>query len=245
MRRLKAYLDGSYNITKNIGGWAYVLLDEQDNILDKNSGALTQATNNICELYALYSLIGDLPEKSYVEVYSDSQYLVNMFTAWKEKFLDNPYKYKNYELIKAILNIIEEKELTVNFYWVKGHSDNKYNNLANDLANKARIEKEKALENAEANLIRKNKSETKELELISKIIVLLLEKKPINTFIAIKNKKHDCTYCVFNGENLLFRFENGQDLLSFLIRTDISDFDDGYTFVFVDNEVVLMKDTTW
>ncbi|MEM0333122.1 MAG: hypothetical protein QXX30_01510, partial [Candidatus Aenigmatarchaeota archaeon] len=160
-------------------------------------------------------------------------------------FLDNPYKYKNYELIKAILNIIEEKELTVDFHWVKGHSDNKYNNLANDLANRVRIEKEKALENAEANFIKKREPEVEELELISKLIVLLLEKKPINTFIVIKNKKHDCTYCVFNGENLLFRFENGQDLLTFLIKNDISDFDESYTFVLVNNEVVLMKDNEW
>jgi len=242
MERLKAYLDGSYDINKNIGGWAYVLLDEQDNILDKNSGALTQATNNICELYALYSLVKDLPEKSYVLVYSDSQYLVNMFTIWKEKFLENPYKYKNYEFIKSILNIMEEKELTVNFYWVKGHSDNRYNNLANNLANKARIEKEKALENAENNLIKKNKSEIKELELVSKLTALLLEKKPINTFIVIRNKKHDCMYCVFNGENFLFKFKDGEDLLLYLIKNNISDFDKSYIFVLGNNEVILMKD---
>ena len=85
--KYKIYCDGaaSNNGYENaIGGWAFVMVDENDNIIAEDSGRVPGATNNRMELYSAYAGltvnlfelgITELPEK--VEVYSDSAYLHN------------------------------------------------------------------------------------------------------------------------------------------------------------------------
>ena len=36
-----------------VGGWAYVIINETENIMAQDSGRINEATNNICELTAL------------------------------------------------------------------------------------------------------------------------------------------------------------------------------------------------
>ena len=49
---IKIYTDGatSSNGKANaIGGWAYIILNDNNEIIEKNSGHIEKATNNICE----------------------------------------------------------------------------------------------------------------------------------------------------------------------------------------------------
>ena len=80
---IKIYTDGatSGNGKANaIGGWAYLILNDNNEIIKKNSGHIEKATNNICELTAI--LMGCEAVKDtadFVTVYSDSAYCINCY----------------------------------------------------------------------------------------------------------------------------------------------------------------------
>ena len=94
--KYKIYTDGSSNQgskneIKKKGGWAYLILDENDVIIrecsEKSSDNLS--TNNQCEMLGVInSLIAckALKLNGVIEVYSDSAYIVNAFS---EGWIDN------------------------------------------------------------------------------------------------------------------------------------------------------------
>ena len=82
--KLTAYTDGacSANGTSNAkAGWAFVLLDEDENLIAEGAGGVDNGTNNIGELTAIIKAIEAAaefsPEK--LEILSDSAYCINIF----------------------------------------------------------------------------------------------------------------------------------------------------------------------
>jgi ribonuclease HI len=76
-----------------------------------------------------------------IEFYTDSVYLKDGITIWIKNWEKNNWKtadkknVKNVDLWKKLKDLTKSK--SIEWHWVKGHSDNPMNNLADELAKKA------------------------------------------------------------------------------------------------------------
>ena len=93
------------------------------------------------ELLTTIIALKKVKTKSEITIYTDSIYVKNGITEWIIKWKDNGWKNSNKKLIKnkdlwvKLDNLCQKNE--INWKWVKGHSTNKYNNLADKLATQA------------------------------------------------------------------------------------------------------------
>jgi len=134
------YTDGACSGNPGPGGWGAVILDQkkkQNNI----SGKEKITTNNRMELMAPIMALKKIKFNSKVIIYTDSTYVKNGITEWIKKWEKNGWKNANKKLVKNKDLWIEldnlNKKNKVTWKWVKGHSTNKYNNLADELATQA------------------------------------------------------------------------------------------------------------
>lgn len=108
---------------------AYLVYEQHKKQLSEYIG---EATNNIAELKAIkLGLEAIKPEhrEKPIVVYTDSSYCHGLLTKnWKPK--------KNIELVREVKEIVN-KFRYIGFKWVKGHSDNAGNNIADQLATSA------------------------------------------------------------------------------------------------------------
>ena len=138
--KYKIYTDGACSGNPGPGGWGAVIFDQEDN--QKNiSGNEKNTTNNRMELLAAIMALKKVKVNSEITIYTDSIYVKNGITEWIIKWKDNGWKNSNKKLVKnkdlwiKLDSLCKDNKII--WKWVKGHSDNKYNNLADDLANKA------------------------------------------------------------------------------------------------------------
>lgn len=150
--KYKIYCDGaaSNNGYENaIGGWAYIILNERDEIVKENSNFEKFATNNRMELYAcymgLYELIEEKNDVEKIEVYTDSAYLYNCYSqkwyvGWINKNWYNSKKQPvaNKQLWLNLIPYFENEN--IDFFKVKGHNNDKWNEYVDKLAVAARID---------------------------------------------------------------------------------------------------------
>lgn len=146
------YTDGSAHPNPGPGGYGVVVLDNNENLLYNYSRQYKreEVTNNEMEIKAiLYSFLNygininnpllgfnncDIPI-----VYSDSNYCVQTFNNWMFSWAKNNWiksdkkQPENLELIKAYYNWYQ-KGYRIDLRKVKGHSNNRWNQMADDLA---------------------------------------------------------------------------------------------------------------
>jgi len=135
MFKVTIYTDGACKKTKK-GGWAAILIC---NGKEKElSGSFDNTTNNKMELQGPIEALKSLKTKCDVTIYSDSQYVVKGASSWVQGWIKNGWMTKSGSPVK---NQDEWKELysltqlhDVDFQWVKGHSDNEFNNKCDALA---------------------------------------------------------------------------------------------------------------
>tara|TARA_B110000438_G_scaffold194312_1_gene185896 strand:- start:29 stop:457 length:429 start_codon:yes stop_codon:yes gene_type:complete len=134
------YTDGACSGNPGPGGWGVVIFD--NNNKQKNiSGSEKNTTNNRMELSAAIMALKKIKTNSEVTIYTDSTYVKNGITEWVLKWKENGWKnsnkkpVKNKDLWVKLLNLCEKNKIS--WKWVKGHSTNKYNNLADELATQA------------------------------------------------------------------------------------------------------------
>ena len=137
MDEVTIYTDGACSGNPGKGGWGAVLI--YNNIEKQISGAEYDTTNNQMELTAPIEALKLLKRPCKVTLYSDSAYLINGFTeGWIYNWQKNGWKtankkdVKNKELWMQIYNFTQIHKIT--WIKVKGHSDNKYNNICDKLA---------------------------------------------------------------------------------------------------------------
>ena len=139
----KIYTDGACKGNPGKGGWAFVVLDDKDKEVSRKSGSCREdTTNNRMEMQAVISGLKSVDASEDVEVYSDSAYVVNCFKQkwmvnWKRNGWVNSKKspVENRDLWEALDNITTGRFIT--FIKVKGHSDNKFNNIVDVIASSA------------------------------------------------------------------------------------------------------------
>jgi ribonuclease HI len=134
---LKIYTDGSSRGNPGPGGFGAVLLwgDAQKEL----SGGYRLTTNNRMELLAVIKALESLKKRNIsVSIYTDSQYVVNSVEKkWLDNWIKNNFKggKKNKDLWLHFYEL--SKHFKLRFIWVKGHADNKWNNLCDELATSA------------------------------------------------------------------------------------------------------------
>lgn len=124
------------------GGWAYLIVDEDEEIIGEAHGGERVSTNNRMELKAVIEALAFV-EKWYPEdevtVVSDSLYVVKGVNEWRHKWKKNGWRLgkngkgkpvKNFELWKQLDALAGEHV----FLWVKGHSGVELNEYADELA---------------------------------------------------------------------------------------------------------------
>lgn len=129
--KIDIYTDGSCLGNPGPGGWAAVII--QDGKETKLFGNHPDTTNNRMEMQAIIEALKFLhnnhdAQSLEISIHSDSNLIIQTLTqGWKRKA--NTDLWAEMDKLRAWLNI--------SWNWVKGHSTNKYNNLADELAVKA------------------------------------------------------------------------------------------------------------
>ena len=145
MNEILAYTDGACSGNPGPGGWGVVLIAESNEEVIKErllSGGSYETTNNRMELTAAIEALKALSKPTIITVYIDSVYVKDGLTKWMPKWKSNGWKssskkpIKNDDLWKILDG--ENKKHKVNWQWVKGHSGNEGNELADKLATRER-----------------------------------------------------------------------------------------------------------
>ena len=132
---VKIYTDGACSGNPGRGGWAAIIIDGEK--IEKISGSSENTTNNRMELIAVISALKFVNSKK-IELYTDSKYTKDGIEKWIFNWKKNGWQtankqeVKNIDLWKDLDELNQEK--TVQWNWVKGHADDKYNNMADELA---------------------------------------------------------------------------------------------------------------
>ena len=138
--KYKIYTDGACSGNPGPGGWGAVILD-QDSKQKNISGSEKNTTNNRMELLAAIMSLKKIKTNSEVVIFTDSTYVKNGITEWMKNWKKNGWKnsskkpVKNKDLWEKLDKLCETNN--VSWKWVKGHSTNEFNNLADELATKA------------------------------------------------------------------------------------------------------------
>ena len=137
MKTVDIYTDGACSGNPGNGGYCAILMyNGAEKVI---SGAEKETTNNRMELLAVIKGLEALKETCIVNLYSDSQYVVDAFNkGWITSWIANGWKtagkkeVKNVDLWQSLLELTNTH--TVNFIKVKGHADNEYNNRCDKIA---------------------------------------------------------------------------------------------------------------
>lgn len=146
-KEIVAYTDGS--CVDHTGGYGYIIIHNNKEIPISGKVPTYPTTNQVAELYAIYSLLhylvqnhkNDLIENG-LTIYTDSKYSIGCLTEWYASWLKNGWMNSkgdpvaNKQLIQEILNL--SVGLNIEYKHVKAHNGDKYNELADQLANAGR-----------------------------------------------------------------------------------------------------------
>lgn len=137
MKTVDLYTDGACSGNPGVGGYCAILIyNGNEKIV---SGYEKDTTNNRMEILAVIKGLDALKEPCNVNVYSDSQYVVDAFNQqWINSWVSNGWRtagkkeVKNVDLWKTLLELVERNNVT--FVKVKGHANNDYNNRCDKIA---------------------------------------------------------------------------------------------------------------
>lgn len=134
IQQVEIYTDGASRGNPGPGGLGVIL---RANGKEKRlSKGFKKTTNNRMELMAVIIGLESLKKDGlFVTIYSDSKYVVDSVTkGWVFNWVKKPDfgGKKNPDLWKRYLEL--QSRHTVRFIWVKGHADNYFNNLCDELA---------------------------------------------------------------------------------------------------------------
>ena len=135
---IKIYTDGSCIGNPGKGGWAAIIFNNNEKKILKGSKDIT--TNNQMELTATIKALEYISTKDKIQIYTDSKYVKQGITEWITKWKINGWKTSKKEDVKNKDLWLELDNLTSNnsieWVWVKAHSDNDLNNEVDLLAKK-------------------------------------------------------------------------------------------------------------
>jgi ribonuclease HI len=134
------YTDGGCRPNPGPGGWAVVAVRAGQEPHEL-SGGEPEATNNRMEITAAVEGLRALESPHRVQLYTDSEYLRKGVTEWLPRWRANGWrtaskrKVKNQDLWQSLERGLVRHRVT--WHWVKGHSGNRWNERADELASGA------------------------------------------------------------------------------------------------------------
>ena len=135
---INIYTDGACSGNPGVGGWGVIIIENEKKVF--LTGGLSSTTNNQMELLAAINALKFFKYKKKLNIYTDSKYVKDGITLWIKKWEHNGWKTANKKPVKnkslwiELNNEIKKHE--VEWKWVKGHGGNKYNEKADQLAQK-------------------------------------------------------------------------------------------------------------
>ncbi|MBO1332880.1 ribonuclease H [Streptomyces sp. VRA16 Mangrove soil] len=123
--RVIAACDGASKGNPGPAGWAWVIADGDEKVVQWEAGALGTATNNVAELTALERLLRTVPVDVPLEVRMDSQYAMKAVTTWLPGWKRKGWKtasgkpVANQELVARIDELLQGRK--VEFTYVPAH----------------------------------------------------------------------------------------------------------------------------
>ncbi len=140
MDKIIAYTDGGCRGNPGIGGWGVWLhYGKRDK---KLKGAEKNTTNNQMELLAAIKALEAIKSNEIkIDLFTDSKYVMNGINQWIVAWKAKAWKTANNKPVKNVklwkrLEVLNKKH-NVNWHWIKGHSGNIGNEIADKLANQA------------------------------------------------------------------------------------------------------------
>ena len=131
------YTDGACKGNPGEGGWGAFI--EYNNEKVKLYGYEELTTNNRMEIIAAIEALRSIKVKSDIIIYTDSKYLMNGINKWIHSWKKNNWKTSSNKAVKNVdlWKIIDElnSNHSIEWSWVKGHSGNPGNEMADELAN--------------------------------------------------------------------------------------------------------------
>lgn len=133
------WTDGSASPNPGPGGYAVIEITSGE-AKPVRLGREKDTTNIRMEGSALISAILYAGEEG-CEIHSDSEFWINVLTKWADGWASKGWKkskgeIKNLDLVKELYGLYHK--YPVKLVWEKGHDGIKYNELADEWANKAR-----------------------------------------------------------------------------------------------------------
>lgn len=137
INKITIYTDGACSGNPGAGGWGAVLLYKEH--IKKISGGEKDTTNNRMELKAVIEALKAIKKiAAEAVVYTDSKYVQNGITEWIHGWKKNGWKNAAKKPIKNVdlwMELdAEAAKHKIEWKWVKGHSGDKYNEMADELA---------------------------------------------------------------------------------------------------------------
>ena len=138
MKQVIMYTDGACRGNPGPGGWGALITFEGST--KEVFGGKLDVTNNQMELSAAIEGLAALKEPCHVDLFTDSKYVMDGITQWIHNWKKNNWRtaakkdVKNKELWQKLDELINFH--LVQWHWVKGHSGDEGNEMADLLANK-------------------------------------------------------------------------------------------------------------
>lgn len=138
------YTDGSASPNPGPGGFA-VIKDKEPVVLGGEPSG--EATTNIrMEGFALVAALRDAGGAP-CEIYTDSEFWINVITKWSLGWEANGWKkkggeIKNLDIVQEVCSLYRTSKAKL--VWVRGHSNDEGNELADHWANEARKQRQNA-----------------------------------------------------------------------------------------------------
>jgi ribonuclease HI len=117
---------------------------KENEIIDEAHGHGGETTNNRMELLALINAANLVPQGTPAAVYSDSNLAVRTINEWAAGWEKKGWRRKsgavqNLDLVKEVYEVYKQRpELEV--VWIKAHVGYRWNEYADELANRGRLE---------------------------------------------------------------------------------------------------------
>lgn len=138
------FTDGASEGNPGPGGWGAVLVVD-DQVVSEDYGSEIHTTNNRMELRALIAGLKMIPLDTDIDVFTDSQLIVNIITKWASGWEAKGWKKKspgpiaNLELVKEAY-VLAKQRPKANIRWIRAHSGYRWNEYADSLATAYRRE---------------------------------------------------------------------------------------------------------
>ncbi len=135
---IKIYTDGACSGNPGAGAWASLIVDSEGS-KKMISGAYKVTTNNRMELMAVIMALQITKEGDSIELYSDSQYIVNAFEkGWIKNWIKRGWQTSqkkpvaNRDLWEKLIMLTDKRKFTSK--WVRGHDGHAENEICDQLA---------------------------------------------------------------------------------------------------------------